>query len=504
MFYLILFNFFFLVSPSAIYLCLIGHGFAYIPALIYLNIRVSSSRNIKVSLAYVIYFFGIALGATITTNHLPQNRTILHNHRNVNTAIGSGILITTILIFFGYVCNELLQFFMTDYNYRMSLDPNFQRENEAATIFDNKLFKIEGQEGQYDHLDLDEKKISSRFTIRDFWLIIFSIVSRVLNIICFYYPFIYINSQVTRNVAEDNGFHSIHWMAFGGLACLTILLRKTSTKPLLSWACILMIIMLHLQTIFISFGYKTPVVHIFMKFTFFIFGFGYSIPNLICFETIKLKYIEFILGIGYLVEMITVGTIMSSVTIDTEDWFCENINCTEFDYVIFQHSLSFVLFLIFVNFFGYYAVPKVAASKSLLESKNITKLKSMGYSAMELDKTTYYPRNWNKEIFSPRPNPDEIKEKNDSFSNIVFTSDHMQPPPPPPLPIRTIATAQNKPVSTFSIEENDDPHILSPITPPVTFHYRHSSLPNFIPIGGPPPEYPKISSEDEIKNETSV
>lgn len=468
-----------------------------------MNIRVSStsSRNIKVSLAHVIYFFGIALGATITTNHLPQNRTILHNHRDVNTAIGTGILVTTLLIFFGFIGNELMQLFITDYNYRKSLDVNFQRENEDATLFDNKLFKIDGQEGQYDHLNLDEKKIASRFTIRDFWLIIFSIVSRVLNIICFYYPFIYINSQVTRNVAEDNAFHSIHWMAFAGLACFTILLRKSSTKPLLSWACILMIIMLHLQTIFISFGYKTPLVYIFMKFTFFIFGFGYSLPNLICFETIKLKYIELILGIGYLVEMITVGTIISSVTIDTDDWFCESVNCTEFDYVIFQHSLSFVLLLIFVNFFGYYAVPKVAANKSLLESKNITKLKSMGYSSMELNKTTYYPRNWNKEIFSPRPNPDEQKGNKLHFNNGIFNLDQ---PPPPPLQTRAmpIAITQNRPVSTFNIAESEDQHVSSQA--PVSFHNRHSSLPTFIPVGGPPPEYPNNSRDDESKNETSV
>lgn len=378
-----------------------------------------------------MYFLGIAIGATVTIGLYHESRSIVFIRHGPTDAIGRGMVGCTVPIIFGFILNEFLQFFSRTYNYRSSLDPNIQRENEEYGIFDSKIYKIDGKENQYDHLNLDDKKMISKFSIREVVFIIFSLVSRILSIICLYYPFIYLNSQIVRNVVRENEFYAIHWMSFGGLIFFTICLYVTSTKPLFSWACILAIIGLHLQTIFTSLQVYSELTMAFMKVLFFIFGCGYALPNIITFETINLKYMDIIQGLGYSAEMIAFGTIMHSVVMYTDEWFCEHINCGSFDYTFFQHGLSFVLLLVFANFFGYYAIPKVPANVSLLESKNATKLKLMGYSAMEQDKGTYYPRNWDKDIFSPRDN----NENNGSPS--VYQTKTV------PAETQTVTTVQN-------------------------------------------------------------
>lgn len=383
----------FLISAPAggIYLCLIGHGFCYVPALSYINIRSSNttSRKLRLSLPHILYLFGVALGATITVNNLESFRGIVNLDR-INRAIGTSIIVSTVIILVGYIINDLCQYYTTGYNYKCCLDPSLQRENESGEIFHQKIYNVIGRENMYANINWSPDDIDQINNSKEMTAIIFSIFSRGLSAIYFYYPFVYLTYHVSVTLSSALTFYFIHWIALFGVICGSLLLMSYSTKNLFIAACSMIIISLIINTILTSMWFPMVSLMVLMWIGYFVIGFGHSYADIVTFEIVSLKNNEIAMTIGYVAQMITIGTVLHGVIVNFNAWFC--FRCGAYVHIILRHSLSFIFLCVMLIIIAIIIMPKIR-TQTLLEVKNIVLISMMKLFRQDSENDNNYALN---------------------------------------------------------------------------------------------------------------
>lgn len=350
---------------------LIGHGVSYIPTISYINIRASktSPRLFKISVPHVLYLLGVAIGATVTVNRTHISNPIYlyrADKQYINHGISLIISIISGIIIIGYAINEVCHHFMPNFNYKMSLDDNIERENQNCTIFSEKLFQITENDNSEQDANFESQ------TGREFTLICFSILSKALSLIYFYFPFIYLNFFVSSSLSSSDNCYVIHWLGFAGvvLSCLYIGILNRGLKGAFVISCIGKIALLIAMTIATNRNFPdNPVLKIFLYISFICFGFGYSYADLFCIETVSLKYTELVLAVGYAGEILAIGAIQYSVITDFDDWFCFETKCPNVDNIL-KHSLAFMIFAAVLMIISLFVLPRLQ-KMSVLETKNV-------------------------------------------------------------------------------------------------------------------------------------
>lgn len=365
-------NIYFLLDPQIGFYCSFGgHGIAYIPIISYLNIRSSKNgrRTLKISLCHTIYILGIAIGVTISLqNVVPKwNAPKVVNKFILNSAIGYSVLSSSLLIFIGYIINELMHFFKRKYNYKMSLDVDFERENKAKAILRSKFFATTDSEGN--RIEPPVTQHEKQMT-REIGTIILAITSKAANVACFYYPFIYMNYAALSHSLEILA-PLVHWTAVLSAIAGSYLIHKVSLKSSYLLADLVKILILMVLVGYTSLNIPDHTFPSFLAFiNYFLLSFSYSYPNIINFELISFKYNEIVMAMGYFIEMNIIGIPYYGIITDYDRWFCiEN----SFFSCLLRHAVPFIVVMILSIILSIIFLPDMY-NHSLLESKNKVKL----------------------------------------------------------------------------------------------------------------------------------
>lgn len=360
-------------QPS--FLILIGYALCYAPTLSYMNIRSSNTkwRLLKLSLPHIWLLLGVAIGATVTVNAnviYPGEHSWVHFIRT-NDRIGQGISITSGLIFGGYIINELCNYFLTGYDYKKSLDPNFEKENNNQSILNIKNFTILHPANPETFPSQNAKYVPQ--VGRKWAYILFALLTKVMNVPLLYFPFVVLHYVVLpslNNYNYTNRFFVLQWIGFVG-ACLGILylavfeLRGGIVVSAVVKVSILGSIMIATNTNFPD----NPVLNVFIYIAYLFFGFGYSYADLLCIETVSFKFMEIVLGVGFAIELTLFGVVHNSVLEDFEDWFCYITRCPHIDNVR-KHCLPFLIIAAVVLVLIFLILPSLP-KLSILEVRNV-------------------------------------------------------------------------------------------------------------------------------------
>lgn len=395
---------------AASYLVLLGHGVCYIPALTYINIRSSQTgtRIFRISLAHIFYLFGVAVGAMVTVKRIIIINRYFVDKLYINSSISLIITVSSALLLVGYILNEICQFQFKNYNYKMSLDHNVQRENDNKEIFKRKIFTITKSSSEVP--PTNDVKIAANARV-EILSVCMAIIAKGLSLCYFYYPFGYLSYYVTQllTVQLQMKYFQIHWIGFAGIVASAILLTHVGIKRVFISSCIMKVIILIVLTIITSMSFSMVSLKVFFYISYFFFAFGYSYADVVCFEIVNLKYTEITLVLGYLAEMIAIGTIQYGVITNVYDWFCFS-DCRNVD-IILKHSLAFIILSVILVISAIYTMPRVRSTMSLLEAKNRMinfKHKGMIHSnpippTINVSPQDYYP-NQNPVLVNPGSN----------------------------------------------------------------------------------------------------
>lgn len=259
---------------------------------------------------------------------------------------------------------------MKNYNYKLSLDPNIHKAIEDGEIFKTKIFTVSGKEKQCAKMELDFERIKKHAFRRETVAIVFSVFSKFLSIILFYYPFVMFNYMVSMDVTESNVFYFINWIAFFGIIVGSFILLLFSTRSVFIFGCAMLVSVLFATCLITAITLPSVPLMVFIWIGFFIFGFIYAYPDVICFELVSLKYIELILFVGYMFEMMLVGFMVYYTLKFVDVLFC--FNCPSYNvFLILGHFIAFIGLSLILSVAAYYIMPKIHSHQSLLETKNV-------------------------------------------------------------------------------------------------------------------------------------
>lgn len=339
----------------------------------YLNIRSSPSgkRILKIALVHTIYFVGVALGVTFSLKNIVQLWTappIIVDKQILNNVIGFAVLITSAIIFVGYIINELLNNYMKKYNYKMSFDVDFERENVRRQILESKLFSITNSDGICEQ-PIKLNQINN--SCREITSIMFVLLAKLINVGCFYYPVLYMNYiSLLHDVSVLVPF--VHWTAVASALLGSYILHKISIKPtyLISALTKIIIIMIIIIVTSFNLSINSSAYQVIVFVTYFIISFGYSFPNILCVELMNFKNIELIIAIGYGFEMIVIGVTYYYTITDPDNFL--SLNCSSYVGIL-HHTVPFIIGLILLSFLSIFITPEFS-SYSLMESKNAVKV----------------------------------------------------------------------------------------------------------------------------------
>lgn len=363
------------------YLVLLGHGICYIPGIIYINIRSSQTvlRIFKISCAHIIYLTGVAVGSMMT---VIQYINIIDNN------IRLLLILSTSIILFGFIANELLHQFIESYNYKKSLDPNVNRANTRREIFVRKIFQITNVKTNV----VQDYEVNIPPNLRDeIYACILAICTKALNIVYFYYPFLYLNEFINSGITNlEMGYSLVHWTGVAGVILSGLVLIKFSLKTAFILSCIIKMVALIIITVSInSLLPATDVLGIIYFIAFSFYAFGYAYADIICFETVRLPFNEITLAIGYTVEIFTIGFMHYTVSKDLQ-YLCPSPQCPNIS-IILKHSLPFMIISLFLMIRIYFSIPELTSKMSLLEVKNATlRYKNEGMEPLQTGRSYEY------------------------------------------------------------------------------------------------------------------
>lgn len=340
-----------------------GHGLLYIPALTYINIRASSDspRNFNVALAHSFYFLGFCVTGILSYTEENSGVFSIYNFQYYNRNVGILLTVAAGVLILGFISNEGLNKRSDGYNSKQSLDQSFKMENDSGQIFTEKYFMPSN--------NLPDSQIETFNSFcKEFTLTCFALLSKTTNIVYFFYPF-YVYVMLFTQLRTGHVIISmVHFVGFAGVILTNALLLVVSPKIGFLISIIFKIIWLVIATIVVSTSYGTNGLMVIFWMFFFFNGFGYSYPDIFILDYTSLKYNEIILSIGYLFEMITIGSVFYFFITDPLWWLPSGDDSM---YFMLYHCISFGIVFLLLAIVASFLIPSVQ-KETLLETKNIT------------------------------------------------------------------------------------------------------------------------------------
>lgn len=443
----------FTVPAIGIYLGAIAYGIIFISGLNYIYLRANSkSRAFKLSLCHLWFLLGICISWTIVN----QNFYSWSQFSERNIFVGSFIVGFTILIGIFIGLNEFLQT-QRNFNYKMSLDKDVNRESEDKEIFELKPIELTEAKSNYDKLSEDnseydndawspEKQICSSILL---------IFTKIRGMFLFYWPFVLLSVLLTAINFNSETSSVTYWLAMMGALFSTILLLFISTKVMFIVSSTIQILLLIGLTIsFTTEIFPFEASQILLWFVFFAFGFGYSTPDILILDSASLKYSELFLTLGLAIELIPLGLIqyfqlIDYITIDTD--------------MIIPHTIPFAVILVILCFITAFLTPN-NFNKTILQIRN--RLNGFDTKAKEIKAEPY-------KIYSPNRPYD-----NQGYDRSLPRTPQSEVPTQIPIiaPSTVPAASTQYPMNSYSV-------------PDVSYDYNNVKAANMFPrprIGGVP------------------
>lgn len=295
------------------YVSSIGHGIVYISTLSYFNFRISSiRRSLKISTLFIRYFVGCswAAQAIVESTDFRDGNNHTGDPGAINEYVGMILTIMAIVSLLLIGINELLQWYhVRDYNYKRSLDENV---NNGKYFYSRKKTTDLLRARQMLDMNTENKtlrmcSILKRGSVA--WVLLLKLSGTML-----FSNMMMVFTGMASTLYHDEDpyyYYFVQWTVLIGAVAGMFSLIYLSAKSIFQISSIGRIALLITALALYSSSEQFSDIAVPMTVYFAFCGLSYSVADMAIMDMTNPKWLEIMLAIGYIIEMVPIAIMQS-------------------------------------------------------------------------------------------------------------------------------------------------------------------------------------------------
>lgn len=295
------------------YISSIGHGIVYISTLSYFNFRISSiRRSLKISTLFIRYFVGCswAAQAIVESVDFRDGNNHIGEPGAINEYVGMILTVMSIISLLLIGINELLQWYhVRDYNYKRSLDENvnngkyfYSRKKTTELLRARQMLDISTE-----NKTLRFCNILKRGSV--FWILLLKLSGTML-----FSNMMIVFTGMASTLYHDEDpyyYYFVQWTVLIGAVVGMFTLIFLSGKSIFQISAIGRIALLITALALYSSRDQFSEIAVPMTVYFAFCGLSYFVADMAIMDMTNPKWLEIMLAIGYIIEMVPIAVLQS-------------------------------------------------------------------------------------------------------------------------------------------------------------------------------------------------